>query len=110
MASALARNGMVGDIDGLICDMEKDGGGGVQCDDKGLIRLLKAVIGAERRESTVRIYWMMKRSGWGSSFEADEYVAKVLSKGLRRLGEEGLADEVREFGKVSRGNFEKLKV
>ena len=41
------------------------------------------VIGADRRESTVKIYEMKKRSGWGSTFEADEYVVKVLSKGLR---------------------------
>jgi hypothetical protein len=105
VASALARNGMVEDIDRVIRDMEEgDGGGGIQCDDKGLIRLLKAVIGAGRRESTVRIYGMMKRSGWGSSFAADEYVVKVLRKGLRKLGEEGLADEVKM------GNFENLRV
>ncbi|KAF3450722.1 hypothetical protein FNV43_RR06811 [Rhamnella rubrinervis] len=108
---ALARNGMSEDIDRLIFDMEKEGGG-VPCNDKGLIRLIRAVIGAERRESTVRIYGMMKRSGWGcSSFEADEYTARVLSKGLRRLGEVGLADEVdREFESFSRVNFDKLNV
>ena len=80
---------------------------GIQCDDKGLIGLIKAVIGADGRESTVRIYEMMKRSGWGSTFEADEYVVKVLSKGLRRLGEESLAVEVKG---LSRGNLEKLRV
>ena len=57
--------------------------------------------------STVRIYAMMKRSGWGSTFEADEYVVKVLSKGLRRLGEESLAVEVKG---LSRSNLEKLRV
>jgi len=108
VASALARNRMLEDLDRLICDLETDcGGGGIQCDDKGLIRLIKAVIGADRRESTVRIYEMMKRSGWGSTFEADEYVVKVLSKGLRRLGEESLAVEVKG---LSRGNLEKLRV
>lgn len=97
---------MVDDIDRVIRDLEEgnDGGGRIQCDDKGLIRLVKAVIGAERRESTVRIYEMMKRSGWGSSFEADEYLVRVLSKGLKRLGEEGLGDEVK------RVNLEKLRV
>jgi hypothetical protein len=106
VASALARNGMVEDIDRVIRELEEgDGGVGIiQCDDKGLIRLVKAVIGAGRRESTVRIYRMMKRSGWGSSIEADEYVVKVLSKGLRSLGEEGLGDEVK------RVNLEKLRV
>lgn len=99
------------DIDRVIFDMEKEGGG-VPCDDKGLIRLIRAVIAAERRESTVRIYGMMKRSGWGSrSFKADEYTVRVLSKGLRRLGEVGLADEVEgEFESLSRVNFDKLSV
>ncbi|XP_059427767.1 protein THYLAKOID ASSEMBLY 8, chloroplastic [Corylus avellana] len=106
VASALARNGMVEDMDRLIRDLEEgdSGGGIIQCDDKGLIRLVKAVIGAGRRESTVRIYRMMKRSGWGSSIEADEYVVRVLSKGLRSVGEEGLGDEVK------RVNLEKLRV
>ncbi|KAF5466576.1 hypothetical protein F2P56_016493 [Juglans regia] len=112
VASALARNGMAEDIDRLICDMEKDCGGALQCDDdKGLTRLIKAVIGADRRESTVRIYGMMKQSKWSYGFEADEYVVRVLSKGLRRLGEEGLADEVkREFAKVSGANLENSRV
>ncbi|XP_062008416.1 protein THYLAKOID ASSEMBLY 8, chloroplastic [Rosa rugosa] len=95
VALALARNGMVEEIDTLVCELEKESGG-VQWDsDKGLIRLIKAVIGADRRESTVRIYEMLKRNGWGSSsFKADEYMVRVLSKGLRRLGEAELADEV----------------
>ncbi|KAM5579105.1 protein THYLAKOID ASSEMBLY 8, chloroplastic [Rosa sericea] len=95
VALALARNGMVEEIDTLVCELEKESEG-VQWDsDKGLIRLIKAVIGADRRESTVRIYEMLKRNGWGSSsFKADEYMVRVLSKGLRRLGEAELADEV----------------
>ena len=87
---------MVEDLDRMICDLETDcGWGGIQCDDKGLIRLMKAVIGADRRELTVRIYEMMKRSGLGSTFEVDEYVVKVLSKRSRRLREESLAVEVK---------------
>lgn len=111
LVPALARNGMSEDIDRLISDLEKESGGRVSCDDKGLIRLIRAVIGAGSRESTVRIYGMMKRSGWGSSSgdggsKADEYMVKVLSKGLRGLGEVDLADEVdREFESSSRGNF-----
>ncbi|KAL6140864.1 hypothetical protein ACLB2K_059157 [Fragaria x ananassa] len=96
VALALARNGMVEEIDALVCELEKESGG-VQLggDDKGLIRLIRAVVGADRRESTVRIYEMLKRNGWGtSSFKADEYMVKVLSKGLRRLGEAELSDEV----------------
>ena len=73
----------------------------------GLVKLIKAIIGAHRRESMVRIYEMMKQSGWGSTFEGDEYVVKVLSKGLRRLREESLVVEVKG---LSRGNLEKLRV
>lgn len=63
--------------------------------DKALAKLIRAVMGAERREAAVRIYGMMREGGWGSeSWEADEYVAEVLSKGLRRLGEEELAAHV----------------
>ncbi|KAH7547255.1 hypothetical protein FEM48_Zijuj01G0290500 [Ziziphus jujuba var. spinosa] len=111
LVMALAKNGMAEEIDRLIFDLEKEGGG-IPCDDKGLIRLIRAVVGAERRESTVRIYGMMKRSGWGSSgFKADEYMVKALSRGLRRVGEVGLADEVdKEFGTFSKGNLEKLSV
>ena len=51
VATAHARNKMVEDLDRLICDLETDcGGGGIQCDDKGLIMLIKAVIGAYRME------------------------------------------------------------
>ncbi|KAK9923404.1 hypothetical protein M0R45_031826 [Rubus argutus] len=111
VALALARNGMVEEIDGLVCDLEKESG--VQWDsDKGLIRLIRAVIGADRRESTVRIYELLKRNGWGSScFQADEYMVRVLSKGLRRLGEVGLADELDvKFGSLYEGNLEKMGV
>uniref|UniRef100_A0A2N9J5G9 Uncharacterized protein n=1 Tax=Fagus sylvatica TaxID=28930 RepID=A0A2N9J5G9_FAGSY len=107
VATALARNLMLEDLDRLISDLEGDYVDGIQCDDKGVIKLIKVVIAADRRESTVRIYELMKRSGWGSTIEADDYVVRVLSKGLRRLGEEGLADEVKN---LSRGNLEKLRV
>ncbi|GAB4842258.1 hypothetical protein Ancab_012226 [Ancistrocladus abbreviatus] len=94
---ALQKKGMVEDIDRLIEEMVETEGV-IDCEDKGLVRLIRALIGAERRESTVRIYGLMKRSGWGSTGEeggaVDEYVAKVLSKGLRRFGEKGLAFEV----------------
>ena len=105
LVSALARKGMKEEIDRLICDLE--GEGSVRCDDKGIVRLVKAVIAAERRESTVRIYGLMKRSGCGGG---DEYVGRVLSRGLRRLGELGVADEVDlEFGRLSKGNLEKVE-
>lgn len=94
---ALAKDGMMDDIDRLIGEMEMEDGVIDFGDKKGLSRLIKALIGAERRESTVRIYGVMKRSGWGctgSRVEVDEYVAKVLSKGLRRFGEMDLARQV----------------
>lgn len=96
---------MVDDVDRLILEMEMDGGD----DDKGLAELIKAVVGAGRRESTVRIYEMMKRRGWG---EGDEYVGKVLSNGFRSFGEEALADEVEReckkcFDKLFRDSMDK---
>ncbi|PON46905.1 PPR containing protein [Parasponia andersonii] len=111
MVQALSRNGMAEDIDRLICDLEE--GGGVGWDDKGLITLVRAVIASGRRESTVRIYGMLKRNGVGSSggFQADDYMVGALSKGLRRLGEVGLADEIgRVFGRFYEGSFDKLTV
>ncbi|XP_059643276.1 protein THYLAKOID ASSEMBLY 8, chloroplastic [Cornus florida] len=108
LVSALARNGMSDDIDRLIVDLE--GEGVIPCD-KGLLRLIKALIAAGRAESTVRIYGLMKRSGWGSTCEADEYVAKVLSRGLKRLGKVSVADEIdMEIGRLSRGVLEKVGV
>ncbi|XP_022150715.1 uncharacterized protein LOC111018772 [Momordica charantia] len=96
LAAALSRNGMAEEIDRLLCELE--GEGEIECDDKGLIKLIRAVIGGDRRESTVRIYRMMRRSGWGSTTKADDHTVKILSKGLRRLGEVELADEInREF-------------
>ncbi|KAK7838320.1 protein thylakoid assembly 8 [Quercus suber] len=79
----------------------------LECDDKGPIKLIKAVIGVDRRESTVRIYEMMMRSGWGSTLEANEHVVKVLGKGFRRLGEQSLAVDVKG---LTKGNLEKLRV
>ena len=97
LVQALANNRMAEDIDRLIGEMEMEDGVIDLGDKKGLSRLIKALIAAERRESTVRMYGVMKRSGWGcigSGVEVDEYVAKVLSKGLRRFGERDVAREV----------------
>ncbi|KAI4355615.1 hypothetical protein L6164_004371 [Bauhinia variegata] len=107
MVQALARSGMAEDVDRVILDME-----GIDCEDKGLINLIKAVIGANRRESTVRIYGLMKEGGWGSTVEPDEYVVKVLSKGFKSFGEQDLAEEAeseyeraftRQFPKTQNG-------
>ena len=83
--SALAKKGMTAEIDRLVCDLEEEGS--VWCDDKGIVRLVKAVIAAKRRESTVRIYGLMKRSGCGVD---NEYLIRVLGRRLRRMGELGV--------------------
>lgn len=90
--------------------MEKEGG--IQCDDiKGLSRLIKALVNAERKESTVRIYEMMRKIGWGSRVTVDEYLGKVLSRGLRRFGEDKMADEIdEELRRSCRGVLEKPRV
>ncbi|CAN8240620.1 unnamed protein product [Cochlearia groenlandica] len=93
VVNALSRNGHRDEIDRLIGEIDEIEGGYES--DKGLAKLIKAVVGAERRDSAVRIYAMMRDEKWGSqSWEADEYVSQVLSKGLRRLGEVHLADQV----------------
>ncbi|GLU14470.1 hypothetical protein SLE2022_310380 [Rubroshorea leprosula] len=104
MVVALARNRLMEQIDGLIDQMEE-----INCDDeKGLVRLMKGVIGAERKESTVRIFKLMKKSGVGSDKKVGEYVVKVLSLGLRNFGEENMAEEVeKEFCVPIRGNLQK---
>ncbi|KAG6415775.1 hypothetical protein SASPL_123192 [Salvia splendens] len=95
MVVALARKGMAAEIDALVYRMEEEAPAGiVRGESRGLLRMVKALISAERKESTVRIYEMMKKSGMGSTWEVDEYLGRVLSKGLRRFGEGKLADEV----------------
>ncbi|KAH7565263.1 hypothetical protein ACOSQ2_020776 [Xanthoceras sorbifolium] len=107
LVAALARNRMTDEIDDLIGKLEEIDGG----NEKGLVRVIKGVVGAGSKESTVRMFWVMKRSGVGGDWKVDEYVAKVLSKGLRKFGEVGLADEVdREFSWATRGTFVKLHV
>ncbi|KAL2516188.1 Vacuolar sorting protein 9 [Forsythia ovata] len=107
---ALTRNGLREEIDALILDMEKEGG--IQFEDnKGLSRLVKALIDAERKESTVRIYKLMRKSGWGSTFPVDEYLGKVLSRGLRRFGEDKMAHQIdEELRRFSRGILDKHRV
>ena len=79
LVSALAKKGMTAEIDRLVCDLKVEGS--IRCDDKGIVRLVKAVIAAEKRESTIRIYGLMKRSGCGVD---NEYLIRVLGRGLRR--------------------------
>ncbi|KAK4784691.1 hypothetical protein SAY86_019059 [Trapa natans] len=99
VAHALARGGEADAIDELVAELESDGTA-VDCGDKkGLGRLLTAVIGAERRESTVRIYQMMRKGGWGSTCTVNDHTVKVLIRGLRRFGEVSLVEEIeKELG------------
>ncbi|XVE52060.1 hypothetical protein DITRI_Ditri02bG0090700 [Diplodiscus trichospermus] len=107
VVNALARNRLLDEIDVLIGEME-----GIECDDeKALVRLIKGVIGAGRKESTVRICGLMKENGVGTRKRVGEYLVKVLSKGLRRFGEVDLALEVeRDFCELSRANLDKLRI
>ena len=89
LVSALAKKGMTAEIDSLVCDLGAEGS--VRCDDKGIVRLVKTVIAAERRESTVGIYGLMKRSGRGVD---NEYLIRVLGRGLRRMGELGQGQDL----------------
>ncbi|ESR40168.1 protein THYLAKOID ASSEMBLY 8 [Citrus sinensis] len=107
LINTLAKSGLTGEVDCLIGELEEIDGG----DGRGLSRVVRAVVEAGSKESTVRIYGLMKRSGVGCSWKVDEYAGKVLSKGLRRFGEEELANEVeREFCWVPGGSLENLSV
>ncbi|KAL5706255.1 hypothetical protein ACHQM5_024452 [Ranunculus cassubicifolius] len=106
MVIGLARNDMMEEIDRLMLELEEEGIG--KDDNKGISRLLKALVAAKRTESLVRIYEVMKKGGWECTTDIDEYVVKVLSRGLRRLGEEEVADEVnRIYGTLVDGVFER---
>lgn len=104
VVNALSRNKEFDEIDRLIGEIDVVEGG--YQNDKALAKLIRAVVGAERKESVVRIYGLMRASLWGSdSWEADEYVAEVLSKGLRRLGEQDLAAQVAATHMVNSKSF-----
>eukprot|EP00262_Sarcandra_glabra_P006392 TRINITY_DN18659_c0_g1_i1.p1 TRINITY_DN18659_c0_g1~~TRINITY_DN18659_c0_g1_i1.p1 ORF type:complete len:231 (-),score=27.47 TRINITY_DN18659_c0_g1_i1:224-916(-) len=100
MVSAMARNGMMGEIDSLVSDLEEEGFTGNN--NQGLTRLLKALIAAGRAKSVVKIIELMKRGG----SEPDEYLYGILSRGLKRLGEAQLAMEVeKDFVRFSDQKF-----
>ncbi|XP_045789836.1 protein THYLAKOID ASSEMBLY 8, chloroplastic-like [Trifolium pratense] len=114
MVQALGICGMVEDVDRLIEEIVGEGGIGIGCGDdqgKGLLNLIKAVIGAKRRESTVRIYEMMKENGWGESVEPDEYVVKVLSNGFKGFGDEELAQQIlNDYDRFCKTKFDTFRV
>lgn len=105
MVSALAKNDMLEDIDRLMLELEEEG---LKKEGCGRIsRLIKELVKAQRTKSVVRIYRAMKDGGWECRDEVDEYVVKILSRGLRRLGEDVVADDVeRELGGLSVGIME----
>ncbi|KAI3802704.1 hypothetical protein L1987_30845 [Smallanthus sonchifolius] len=107
LVSAMASRDMTEEIDRMMSDVEvKDV---VSADGKGLVTLVKALLAADRAESTVRVYEMMKSGGWRCNSAADDYVGKVLSRGLRRLGKKKVADEIDlEIERVSGGVLEKM--
>ncbi|KAG5629935.1 hypothetical protein H5410_001652 [Solanum commersonii] len=93
MVLALTRRVLLNiNIDELICNLEKVVT--IECDDKSLVRLVRVLLEGEHVEYTVRVYELMKTNGWGSRFEIDEYVAKVLRRGLKRFGKEEMVDGV----------------
>ncbi|KAL6011094.1 hypothetical protein ACLOJK_001538 [Asimina triloba] len=100
IVSALAKNGMMSEIDQLVAELLEEGffSGG----NHGLTKLLKVLIQADRAKLVVDLYGMMK----SGNFPPDEYISKVVSKGLRRLGETSAADEVdKDLVRFLDGNF-----
>jgi hypothetical protein len=116
MVQALGNCDMVEDVDRLIEEIVGEGGIGIgigcgEDQGKGLLNLIKAVIGAKRRDSTVRIYEMMKESGWGESVEPDEYVVKVLSNGFKGFGDEELAQQIlNDYDRFCKAKFDAFRV
>ncbi|KAG2379844.1 hypothetical protein LR48_Vigan406s018600 [Vigna angularis] len=111
MVQALTACDMHEDVDSLILDLEDENE--IRCDDnKGLASLIKAVVTARRKESTLRIYDLMKKSGYGTVAELDEYVFKVLVSGFKSFGEEALAEELQQHYKMSlaKSQFNTLRI
>jgi len=108
---ALSRNKCFDDIDRLIDDLEEGESWVKWGSDRGLLRVVRGLVEARRKESTVRICGMLRRSGCGDTWTTDEYVVKVLRRGLKEMGEIEMASEVdREFGNACRGNLEKFVI
>ncbi|KAK9069748.1 hypothetical protein SSX86_010142 [Deinandra increscens subsp. villosa] len=107
LVTAMASRGMAEEIDGLMSDV--DASDVISAEGKGLVTLIKALLAADRAEATVRVYEMMKSGEWKFDSPADDYVGRVLSRGLRRLGKKEVADEIDvEIGRVSGGVLEKM--
>lgn len=99
MVSTLARCGVAEEIDTLVSKLlkEKEMEGGISSEGRrGLAQLLKALIVAGRGKVLRDVYREIKRGGC----DLDEYLFKVMIKGLKRLGEAEAADEVAKDYKV----------
>ncbi|CAJ1951117.1 unnamed protein product [Sphenostylis stenocarpa] len=108
MVQALAASDMHEHVDRLILDLEDENE--IKCDDhKGLASFIKAVVAARRKESTVRIYELMKKSGYGTVTDPDEYVVKVLVYGFKSFGEEALAEEIQHNYKIVPAKFSRTQ-
>lgn len=112
IVQALGNSGMSEDVDRLINEIEDEGGIRVDEDQrKGLLYLIKSVVGAKRRDSMIRVYEMMKRSGWGSDVEPDEYIVKVLINGFKGFGDEELAQQIQnEYDRFCKTKFDSFGV
>lgn len=99
MVSTLARCGVAEEIDVLVSNLlkEKEMEGGISSEDiRGLVQLSKALVAAGRGKVLRDVYMEIKTAGW----DPDEYVFKLMIRGLRRLGEVKAADEVEKDYKV----------
>ncbi|XP_078172855.1 PPR containing protein [Carex rostrata] len=82
-------------VDGLVSDLLMEKSDGFTEDERWkLTRVVRSLVKARRGDAVIRVYQEMKRSG----LEPDEYLFRVLFRGLKRLGKEEAAIEVeRDF-------------
>ncbi|KAK7389564.1 hypothetical protein VNO78_24714 [Psophocarpus tetragonolobus] len=106
MAQALtATDGdMSEQLEGLILELQH--GNQIQWDDhKGLASLIKALVAARSKQSTLMIYAFMNDNGYGSVIHPDHYVVHVLVNALNCFGEHHLADQLHHQYKITLPNF-----
>ncbi|KAG1371582.1 protein THYLAKOID ASSEMBLY 8, chloroplastic [Cocos nucifera] len=99
MVSTLARCGVAEEVDILVSNLlqDKQMEGGISSEDvRGLVQLSKALVAAGRGKVLRDVYREIKRRDW----DPDEYLFKLMIRGLRRLGEGEAADEVEKDYKV----------
>ncbi|PWA68543.1 hypothetical protein CTI12_AA140130 [Artemisia annua] len=105
LVTAMARNGMGEDIDELVKGVSV--GDVVSAGGRGVVTIVKALLAADKADATVRVYELLREGGC----EVDDYLGRVLSRGLRRLGRKDVASEIdRELGRVVGGGLEKVGV